>query len=681
MGKFKNIPLAVSLLILTLYPLLTYFTFIPFLGFYNDDWLFAYIGHFYGIQGLIGGFAGDRPLVGILFALNHLLLNNNILLWHVYMFLMRLLGGYVLFFLLRKLWPDKLSTITSITLLFLTYPGFLQQTVPLGYQNYITALTVWVVSLFFTIHAITNRSKILFALFTLIALILQIISFSLVEIFIGAEIFRLLLIFHKKLNYIELKKKLKLWSPYIISLILFVLWRIFIFKSARETTNISWVSETYYSDPFWIAKIPLKVIYSFLSAVIFSYFIPIVVRLTRIPLENSILSISIGIISSTVLYFYFKFVSIYQYNKDLSNKNDNKRLGKILFFIGIISIFAALVPVILSGRYVSELSNNDNYDRFTISIIVAVGFIITGLLLYKAQCALRQWFMILLIAISVTTHLMNSYWHVIYWNQQKNIWWQLYWRTPQIKRETLLIFDFPKTIDNTPFKNTVPNIYKTFRLEDYQIWAPGNLFFNYLNSPQNHFSGQYLISKGSTQKIRDKIVESIPQESSTFRYINNFNNTIIVSLPGDNSCLWALDKTRKELPDNSSELAKNNLSYSNIDQLVQKGALPSIPPTRIFGHEPPKNWCYYFQKASLYRQLNDWNKLSELKDEVIQKGLNPKDPNEWLPFIEGLIVNEKYDEVKYLIQKASKEKSGMFTNNVCKMIQRLKVTDLLKTCK
>lgn len=682
MGKYmirlllrnKNVPLITSLLILTIYPLLTYFIFIPFLGFYNDDWLFAYIGHFYGSQGLIEGFAGDRPLVGILFALNNLLLNNNILLWHVYMFLMRLLGGYVLFFLLRKLWPDKLSTITSITLLFLIYPGFLQQTVPLGYQNYITALTVWIVSLFFTIHAITNRSKILLALFTLLALILQITSYLLVEIFIGMEILRLLIIFHKKINFVQLKKKFILWSPYIISLILFVLWRIFIFKSVREATNLSWVSETYYSNPVWIAKIPLKIIYSFLSTVIFAYVIPIIVRLTRLPLENSISYLSIGVISGAIIYFYYKYVS---------KPQDNiKSIGKSFFIIGIIPVFIILVPVVLSGRYVSEFSNNDNYDRYTISSIITVGLIITGLLIYKVSNKIRTWILSLLIAVSVATHLMNGYWFSKYWDHQKNIWWQLYWRTPQIQKETLLLFELPKAVNNIKSKDLTTILYKTSLLEDYQIWGPGNLFFNYSNSPLSHFSGRYLFhNQDSIQKIKDQVVESNAQESSTFSYITNFNNTVIVSLPSENSCLWALDNERKELPNNLSELAKSNISFSKIDLLVQQTTPPAIPPSQIFGGELPHDWCYYFQKASLLRQLEDWDRLYQLTQEVYKKNIEPKDPNEWLPFIEGLIVNERYGEVKYLIQKASKEKSGMFTNNVCKMVQRLKVTDLLKTCK
>lgn len=685
MNKHKNIPLILSLLIITIYPFLAYFIFIPFLGFYNDDWLFAYIGHFYGPEGLIKGFAGDRPIVGYLFALNQMILSTNVLFWHIYMFFIRLLGGYVLFFLLRKLWPDRLISITYITLLFLIYPGFLQQGVPLGYQNYIIALTAWIASLFFTIFATKNRSRISFMIFTAIALILQLFSFLLLEFFIGLEILRLLLIIYvtipvfKGLNFVRLKKKIIYLSPYLISLSLFVLWRIFIFRSIRAATSIDWITQSYYSDPVWIAKIPLKILYSFISTVILPYFIPAIVRLARIPLENSVISLSAGIISGALLYFYCKIIKRFQSDQTLNN-SANKKWGKMLLLIGSVSIFASLIPIIISGRFVTVTYDLSAFDRYTISSIIGVGFIFTGFLLYKTSSKVGNWVMILLVTISITTHMMNGYWHAMLWDKQKDAWWQLYWRTSRIQKNSFLIFDTPEVIDTIKSQDISIMLYRIFRPEDYLIWAPGNLFFNYSNLPENNFSGQYLSNKDTVQKIRTKTVETIAQESSVIKYTKDFNNAIIVSLPSGKSCLWVLDKERNELPYSSSKLAKSNIAYSNIDKLVQKTAVPSITPAQIFGAEPTRNWCYFFQQASLARQLKDWGKLSQLTHEVLEKKLEPKDINEWLPFIEGLIVSKKYPQAESLINIASGNEPETFTNHLCRMLSRLEVTELKQRC-
>lgn len=684
----KNIPLILSLLVITIYSFIAYSIFIPFLGFYNDDWLFGYLGHFYGSSELIQGFAGDRPIVGYLFAINHIFLGDNLFLWHIYMFLMRLSGGYILFFLLKKLWPNRLIEITNITLLFLIYPGFLQQSVPLGYQNYITALTTWIISLFFTVYAVKSRSKIAFALFTLAALIFQVFSFLLLEFFIGMEILRLSIIAYitfptlNRMNFVELKKNIKYLSPYIpytISITFFILWRIFIFKSLRAATDIDWITQNYYSNPVWIAKIPLKTLYSFISTTFLSYFTPIIIRLTRIPLDDSIISLFIGTISGTLLYFYYRIMGNFQ-NKQNLNDSTNSKWGKILLLIGFISVFAALVPIIISGRFVSELYDNNNFDRYTISSIIGVVFILIGFLLSKTSKIVRNWILILLVTLSITTHLMNGYWRTIIWGNQKDIWWQIYWRTPQIQKDALLIFDFPEIINNFKSQDTIAPLYKTLRVEDYQIWAPGNLFFNYNNLPANHFSGQYLIDKDTAKKIKDKTIEVVTQASSTIKYENNFNNTIIISLPSKKSCLWILDGEREELPNNASKLAKSNISYSNIDKLVQKDDISTIPPTNIFGNEPSKTWCYYFQKASIARQLKDWYKLSLLTQEVLEKKIKPEDVNEWLPFLEGLIISRKYQQAEDLIKIASESGSETFINNLCRMINRLRTEKFKRYC-
>ena len=60
----------------------------------------------------------------------------------------------------------------------------------------------------------------------------------------------------------------------------------------------------------------------------------------------------------------------------------------------------------------------------------------------------------------------------------------------------------------------------------------------------------------------------------------------------------------------------------------------------IFGSEPEHDWCYTYQKASLAKQVGDWETVVELGDEAEAQGIAPdsteaNSPQEWLPFIEG----------------------------------------------
>lgn len=624
MEKLKNNPVIISLLLITFFSTLAYLPLIPLLGFYSDDFFFGYVAHFYGVQGIVQSLAVDRPFNGYLLLLLYSILGlgNNVFLWHISMFLVRLLGGLALFFSLGKIWPNRLSTVTSITLLFLIYPGFLQQVLPLGFGGWIINLTLWIISFLFTVFAVKDRSKFRLFFFTLIAIFLQINSFFQLEFFIGMEFFRLLIITYiikKEITIKTIKKTFIYWSPYILTLVIFVLWRIFIFKSTREVTDINWVLQTYYSNPIWILKIPLEVFLSFLHTLVFAYFVPIIINLIRVPLQNSIIALSLGISSSMLLYFYYKKVQ--------ENKSDTKNFGKQLLVIGLISIFVTLVPIIISGRLVRMYLV---YDRYTITTMLGVAFIIVGFLLFKLKTTTRTWTIIVLVSLSIISHLMNGFYRADYWSKQKDLWWQLYWRAPKIEKNAMLILNFSPVSEDILFKDMI-NKFKWYRYYwvDYQIWMAGNLFFNYNSPPQDHFSGDFLPDDGIVDKIKNKVVETFKDRNIT--YIRDFHNTVIISTPSDSSCLWVLDKERKELPSNANELLKSSITYSDVDKLV-KTNISIIPPLSIFGSEPSKTWCYYFQKASLARQLKDWDKLSQLKEEVIQKNLKPKDPNEWLPF-------------------------------------------------
>ncbi|MDO8573460.1 MAG: hypothetical protein Q7R77_01790 [Candidatus Daviesbacteria bacterium] len=690
---FQNIlknKTTLSLLIITIYSLLAYAPFIPFLGLYGDDWFFTYIGHFYGLNGLLESKVMERPFTGYLHALNYFLLSDNVFLWHIAMLLVSLLGTYILFFTLKKLWPNKLSIVTSITLLFAIYPGFLQLPSSPTYLPITTNLVIWIISLAFTIYAIKAKSKPRLLFFTIFALILQIFSFLFMEYFIGMETLRLALILYilkTRISFKTVRKIFIYWSPYLLTLMIFILWRVVLFKSTREVTNINWVMETYYSNPLWIAKIPLEILYGLVSTIIFAYFIPLIIRIPRIPLEISFLILFLGIISGGLLYFYYKLMEKSAYDRDLNNSIEIKKFGKDLLFIGSISVLGALLPIIISGRLVRLF---DAYDRYTLTSIIGVGFIIIGLLFFlKINSSIRKLFIISIIALSVATHLMNGYLYTTNWNKQKNIWWQLYWRAPKIENNAMLIFNFPPLTQKNLFSEII-NRVKWYRIYwvDYQIYGPANLFFNYNDLYSHNINGDYLPDKNVVKKIEEKAIDQTDNLYATYikgfdkNHLRYYQNAAIVTAPGDHSCLWVLDKERQELPDSADMLLKSNIVYSDADKLVQSDK-SVIPPLSIFGPEPTRTWCYYFQKASLARQLRDWDKLSQLTEELLGSGFKPNDVNEWLPFIEGFLVLEKYSQAKDLIETASKNQISLdtFNKNICKMLTRLQVNKIEVYCK
>jgi hypothetical protein len=74
-----------------------------------------------------------------------------------------------------------------------------------------------------------------------------------------------------------------------------------------------------------------------------------------------------------------------------------------------------------------------------------------------------------------------------------------------------------------------------------------------------------------------------------------------------------------------------------------------IPPARLFGEEPPHDWCYYYQKASLARQRGQWEEAAQLGYAAAEQGLRPIDRVEWVPFLLAYAYTGDYDSAMDLV--------------------------------
>ena len=85
--------------------------------------------------------------------------------------------------------------------------------------------------------------------------------------------------------------------------------------------------------------------------------------------------------------------------------------------------------------------------------------------------------------------------------------------------------------------------------------------------------------------------------------------------------------------------------YSKLDNVLINADFPA-PPESIFGSEPQKNWCYYYQKASLARQQNDWGAVIELQEKALKEGFYPTDGIEWMPLLEAYTRNGEKEKMR-----------------------------------
>jgi hypothetical protein len=107
------------------------------------------------------------------------------------------------------------------------------------------------------------------------------------------------------------------------------------------------------------------------------------------------------------------------------------------------------------------------------------------------------------------------------------------------------------------------------------------------------------------------------------------------------SCLRLLDK---KLDDNYQRLPKltgRATGISNLDQILFDKQV--TPPINIFGAEPSPDWCYYFEKADLARQREDWGAIVSYGNLAFGLNDNPNEATERLPFIEGYAHAGQWD--------------------------------------
>jgi hypothetical protein len=59
----------------------------------------------------------------------------------------------------------------------------------------------------------------------------------------------------------------------------------------------------------------------------------------------------------------------------------------------------------------------------------------------------------------------------------------------------------------------------------------------------------------------------------------------------------------------------------------------------VFGPEPARTWCYFFEKAELALQNEDWNAILDLTKDVETQKLHPNERLEWMPFLQAYALS------------------------------------------
>ena len=621
---FSESPLFISFFIVIGITFITHGSHLFKFGFYEDDWYLLWSGLTRGSKSIIHLFSMDRPFMGIVNYFDYLILGDNLTLWQLTAFGWRLLNSVLVLWLVSLIWPNNKFGNILIAVLVTIFPAYLDQPIVVNYKNYIMEYTIAIFSILISIYSLQCKKLWKKNLLLLIGVLSNFFYILLYEFMIGLEITRLCLIFYvifKDFNFSMkssdlYKNTLISFAPYALVDVSFTYWRFFIFESARKTVSEGALISKIKGNPITFARNSIIEIFKdIFDTVILSWGVTFYKFITNVAYRDLFVALILGVISLALLWLGILIL----------NKNQNEFSSKentALLIIGAISLLSGLFTIVIPGRNVLL---NHAYGRYSLHVTLGVAMFIVGFLnIIKGKT--KVVIFSLLVFLAVNTQYLNNLYYMNDWQVVQNTWWQIYWRVPQFKPDTLILL-------NGTYEYT----------QDYEIWGPANILY-YPDSVSPQIDAEVLYG-GSVDAVLYNL-----KDSDILRDISldkDFSNTILFNKGGQFSCVQAIDGDFPIISSGSNDRIKLLSGASSVNQIMIDNEYASILPS-IFGEEPAHEWCYYYQKASLARQELNWDEVVRLGKEAQENGFTAYDASEWVIFVEANLIQGNRNQAKWM---------------------------------
>jgi hypothetical protein len=636
--QFQQWTFAVYLLVITF---LAYGILIFYQGYSFDDW-----PHFYvvSIEGdLLEYFKYDRPFSMWTYKIFAPLVGLNPIGWHILAVVIRWLTSLGALWILKQLWPANKFEVNGMVAIFAISPAFKQIASSVAYSQHFTTYALFLFSVGSMLASITSsrfRKD-----FTGLALISAIGHLFTMEYFWGLELIRPFLIWliigrSEKSASKKLKESLKKWWPYLGLLFLAIVWRQYffipVFGLEDANPNAPILINSFISNPVaTVAKLGNAMVKDFHYLLVTSW--SNTIQADYIDITSPFLVVSwllvIGVITGT--FFYFNRLGDASYQDDNSQKYNWKMEG---IFVSLAIMFFGAIPYWITDE---QITIGLFSDRFALAgmlgaaILVAVLINIVSSTKWKISLLLS-----ILIGLGVGFHLRVANEYRWEWAEQRDFYWQLFWRAPNIQNQTPIYSEgaiFPYTGDYpTAFAiNTLYNKNPDSTELSYWFFELDEKFYK---------DSKTLLAGTELQK---------GLRNYKFRGFS-LNGLVIHHAPEIGNCLWILDSDdskNEQLPN----LVRQALPMSDLARIsISSGDAKFYPDTNIFGDELEHGWCYYYQQAELAQQMGDWPAIVKIKETADSGEFHPNNRVELAPFISGYAHTGDLETAKALTISAYK---------------------------
>jgi hypothetical protein len=601
------------------------------LGYFQDDWHHVFYAYWQGAEGLQHFLLTDRgPFAWPVYAGFFKILGYSPAAWHWSLMLIRFLTVQVFWLSARRIWPQAGSLTGWLGLLFAVYPIFTLQPLAVAYTLHWTMYLVFMLSILSMLEA--QRNPRWFVPLTVLALLLQTTHLALIEYFAGLELARpvLLWLLLRDLKARErLKQTAKLSLPYLVVLLLYVGYRSsygVIFGYDRFNTLV------FLTD---LLRSPIAGLQGVLQAalqdlvyVLFSQWYaaadPALIDLTR--------ASTFFILGSIVGAAALVYVVLTKVDRLCQDDDDSVHPLQVSI-AGILMVILSMLPFWFTGFSIYQ-KNQLWSERLALAAMPGASMLVVGAVYALIdRRSYRHLVLSILLGLGVGLHVQTARSFQASWDKQQQFYWQLHWRAPALQPNTLIMADQEILF----FMGIYPTAFAI------------NVLYPQITPPP---AASYWFNAGFEHMSFDKFAAGEPDvfEKYSTTFTTTANDVVAITFePGLDQCLWILSPQLA----NARGLTPSAKTWLEVSKPSRIAAAPEyFPPTAIFGEEPERTWCYYYEKADLARQYQQWDEVVSLWREVGNRGLRAPNGVEMLPFIEALARQDAWQDARALTRQA-----------------------------
>ncbi len=619
--------------IFALTTLIAYGLLVPFTGFYWDDWPFAWSAHFLGPGDFNPSFAPYRPFLGPIFYFTTSLVPPVPLYWQIFALIIRFILGLSSWWMFRQAWHNRPRLALIAAFLMLVFPGYSQHWVAFTHINQeLIPFIFYLLSFGFTFKALRAEKP---AGYLTIALLLQICGIFPTEYFFGIEGLRFLLLFSVFEGGIiqRFTKTLRTWFPYLLIWILNAAWLIYYYRFGAYASYAITATQTFTAlnflqdslDSIWKAG--------------FYVWIQVLALILKSPTAPASL-LTFGLI-------LLSFAFLLPYLKNAAQEDEGKsNIGHALILIGIPGILLGRLPSLAAEL---PLTLQSSYDRFMISMMIGGSLLLLGVIeLLVKNNQIKNYIFASIIALGIGQQVFNANIFRRDWEDQRNIYWQMTWRMPALKPNTIIL------------THQMPIDYET----DASFTAP----INWMYAPDYTRSDLPYLMLYTEKRVGGGVLPALEPDipiAFNYRTVSFYGNTsqaVVIYMPRG-GCLRVLDPSQGDMEAYSRlpEVLTQAIPLSDSSRIITN---PEKAATPMFFSEPKHEWCYYFTKAELAQQMGDYPKVVLLGNEAVSLGYQPTDQNEWLVFIKAHALTGNLQTAE-TISLAAIEKDVRVRRGIC----------------